>query len=562
MPYCLYSMRKAGILPGIDDEMTKGRATMATRMTGGQAVVATLEANGVDIVFGIPGVHTLAIYDALYASRRIRHILARHEQGAGFMADGYARATGKPGVAIIITGPGLTNVATAVGEAYADSSPVLIVSAEVQREDAGRMRGNLHDLRDQLGLMAHLTKWNTQVNDPADVPGAINEAFRQMRSGRPRPTHVQIPLDTLAELADIEVTASPEGVRVRPDAEAIAAAAAAIRSAKKVVLYVGGGAVRSGADGVLAELAETLGAPVVSSAPGKGAVAGDHPHFLGTTFYGATNAIKETLAESELAVVIGSKLGAQSTADWRLPLPKRIVHIDIDPIELGRNYPAEVKVRGDARVATEMLLDVLRAEGGPAARWSEGEIAAKREASVAELATSYQPYLSTLRAALPQDGIIAHDMTTMSYMCHTRFPAYSPRTYMSPHGYGTLGFSVPAAIGAKIGCPQKDVIAVVGDGGYQFTMEELAVAVQHEVTLPIVIFNDSTYTAVKRGMDRDQRYIGVDLVNPDYVKLAEAYGIPGVRAKSADALHTAITEAQQRTGPTLIDVPISSPTMM
>jgi len=530
----------------------------ATRMTGGQAVVAALEANGVEVVFGIPGVHTLAIYRAL-AQSRTRHILARHEQGAGFMADGYARATGRPGVAIIITGPGLTNVSTPVGEAYADSSPVLIISAENPRADAAKMRGHLHDLNDQLGLMRHLTKWNTQVDEPTAIPDAINEAFTQMRSGRPRPTHVQIPLDVLAAEAEISVTPAPEGVRERPDSTAIAEAAAVLRGAHRVVLYAGGGATQSEAGGAVAELAALLGAPVVTNPPGKAAIAADSPYYLGTAFYRAAPPIHEVLTGSEVGVVIGSKLGAQSTGNWTLPLPKRLIHIDIDPAELGRNYPAEVKIAGDARLACEMLADAVRAGGGPAERWTEAEIAAKRAAVREALATSYQPYIDALREALPRDGIITHDMTTLSYMCHSRFPASASRSYLSPHGYGTLGFSVPAAIGAKIGQPHREVVAVVGDGGYQFTMEELAVAIQYGVTLPVVIFNDSTYTAVKRGMDDWQGYIGVDLVNPDYVTLAAAYGIPGVRVTDAAALAPAIREAQTRPGPTLIDVPIASP---
>jgi thiamine pyrophosphate-dependent acetolactate synthase large subunit-like protein len=531
---------------------------MATRMKGGAAVVVTLEANGVDTVFGIPGVHTLDIYDALHASR-IRHILARHEQGAGFMADGYARASGKPGVAIIISGPGLTNVSTPVGQAYADSSPVLIVSAEVERENAARMRGNLHDMNDQLGLMRHLTKWNTQVNDVTDIPWAINEALRQMRTGRPRPTHVQVPIDVLAEEAEVEVTACPEGIRRRPSQDAIDAAAAAIRSANRVVIYAGGGAVESGVDGVLAELAEALDAPVVTSTPGKGAIPGDHPLSFGVAFYGSSDVVKDVLSGSEVGIVVGSKMGAQSTDNWRLPMPKRLVHIDIDAAELGRNYPAEVKVHGDARLAVEMLLDAVRAEGGPATRWSREELAAKRAAAAPSRDDPYREYIDALRDALPRDGIITHDMTSLSYMCHQQFPVYESRTYMSPHGYGTLGFSVPTAIGAKIARPEKEVVAVVGDGGYQFTMEELAVAIQHEVTLPIVIFNDSTYTAVKRGMDHSGKYVGVDLINPDYIKLADAYGIPGVTARDGAELAACIRMAQRRTGPTIIDTPIASP---
>jgi thiamine pyrophosphate-dependent acetolactate synthase large subunit-like protein len=237
-----------------------------------------------------------------------------------------------------------------------------------------------------------------------------------------------------------------------------------------------------------------------------------------------------------------------------------LIQIDIDAAELGRNYPAEVKVHGDARLAVEMLLDAVRAEGGPVTRWSREELAAKRAATVASQASDpYREYVDALRDALPRDGIITHDMTSLSYLCHRQFPVYGSRTYMSPHGYGTLGFSMPTAIGAKIAQPDKEVIAVVGDGGYQFTMEELAVAIQHEVTVPIVIFNDSTYTAVKRGMDRSQKYVGVDLVNPDYIKLADAYGIPGVTARDGAELAACIRAAQRRTGPTIIDTPIASP---
>jgi acetolactate synthase-1/2/3 large subunit len=530
------------------------------RMRGGEAVVRVLEANGVDTVFGIPGVHTLEIYHALHESR-IQHVLARHEQGAGFMADGYARATGRPGVAIIITGPGLTNVATPVGEAYADSSPVLIVSSENARAQAGQMRGNLHDLRDQLGLMSHVTKWNTQVNDVADIPTALNEAFRQMHAGRPRPTHVQIPIDVLSESADVDVTASPEGIRRRPMQEEIDAAAKLIHTANRVVIYAGGGANRSGADGVLTELAELLDAPVVTSCPGKGVIPGDHPLSFGVAFYGADPAVIAVLEGSEVGIVVGSKLGAQSTMEWRLPMPDRLIHIDIDPAELGRNYPAEVKVLGDARLAVEMLIDAVRAAGGPAGRWERAELDALRATDAQHVVEGrqYVEYADAMRAAVPRDGILSHDMTTLSYLCHRRFPVYEPRTYMSPHGYGTLGFSVPAAIGAKIGRPDREVVAVVGDGGYQFTMEELAVAVQHRVTLPVVIFNDSTYTAVKRGMDASGRYVGVDLVNPDYLDLAKAYDIPGVRAESPEQLTQAIREAQRHTGPTIIDTPIASP---
>jgi acetolactate synthase-1/2/3 large subunit len=533
---------------------------MAEQVTGGAAAIAALEAAGVEVVFGIPGVHTLALYDALH-DRGIRHILARHEQGAGFMADGYARATGKPGVALIITGPGITNVATPVGEAYADSSPVVIISSQVERPYAGRMRGNLHDIRDQSGLMSVLTKRSTPITAFDEIATTVFDAVRESASGRPRPMHVEIPLDVLAATGTFEQPELTAGYRPAPARAEVEQAAGMLADARKPLLYVGGGA--QDASAAITELAEILGAPVISSIMGKGVVADDHAYALGHAWdpWGRENPVDDLLAACDIVLVIGSKLGAQETSFWRLPLPATMIRVEIDPDEINLNYGAPaLGIVADAHATADALVEALRARREPVMpKTSPEEVDAyRRRVEIARADDVFQPYITALRDAIPRDGVIVQDMTMASYHMNDAYPAYAPRTYLFPSSYGTLGFSVPAAIGAKVGQPDTPVVSVVGDGGFQFTMQEVATAIQFDVTLPIVIFNDSTYTAVEQAMkyEYDGRTMATELVNPDYVKLAGAYGIPGARAESPGALAAAVTDAFERRGPAIIDVPI------
>ena len=532
---------------------------MSDRVTGGAAAIAALEAAGVEVVFGIPGVHTLALYDALH-DHGIRHILARHEQGAGFMADGYARATGKPGVALIITGPGITNVSTPVGEAFADSSPVVIISSQVERPYAGKMRGNLHDIRDQSGLMSVVTKRSTSVAEFDQIAETVFSAVREATEGRPRPVHVELPLDLLAETGAFEAPSLPSSYRPSPTRAQIEQAADLLANASKPLIYVGGGAAEASAS--VTELAELLGAPVLCSIMGKGVVSEDHPYGLGHAWnpWGSENPVDDLLAACDVALVLGSKLGAQETNYWKMPLPDTIVRVDIDPTELDLNYPnPTLGIAADAGATADALVEALRQRGSVSPKTSPNEVDRFRERiATAHFDDTYYPYIAALRDALPRDGIIVQDMTMMSYRMNDAFPSYQPRGYLFPSSYGTLGFSVPAAIGARIGKPESPVVAVVGDGGFQFTMQELATAIQFEVTLPIVIFNDSTYTAVEQAMKYEfsGRTMATDLVNPDYVKLADAYGIPGVRAESPPVLAEAVQAAFERRGPTIIDVPI------
>jgi thiamine pyrophosphate-dependent acetolactate synthase large subunit-like protein len=525
--------------------------------TGAELAIAMLEAHGVETVFGIPGVHTLALYDALGTSK-IRHVLARHEQGAGFMADGYARASGRPGVALVITGPGVTNIATPLGEAYTDSSPVLVLSSNNRREHIDAMRGNLHDLKDQRAVMTAVTKWNTRVMHASDVPSALTEAFGQLHSGRPLPVHVEFPLDVLDEPApDVALPDLARPQRLQPDPAAIAAALERIKRSDKIVIYCGGGAVHAGARDEIVALAERLGAPVVTSIMGKGSVPEDHPLSLGA-LWSPGNEIDDMLKETDCLIVFGSKLGAQATYDFQMPLAKELIRVDVDAHEMTLNAEPTVPILGDAALAAEGMVQLLAGEDYTATSFPRERIAAARaQAETTSWHAERRPHIDALRRAIPRDGILVTDMTQLSYVACSLFPVYEPRTFMFPSGYGTLGFSLPAAIGAKVARPDTAVVAVVGDGGFQFTMSELGTAVQERLGLPIVIFNDSCYSAVKENQVKMRgRSMAVDLVNPDYVDLAKAYRIPGVRVESPDALAQAIGDALSRDLPTIIDVPI------
>ncbi|HEY8448581.1 MAG TPA: thiamine pyrophosphate-binding protein [Thermomicrobiales bacterium] len=537
----------------------QGTETLAGTPTGAELAIAMLEAHGVETVFGIPGVHTLALYDALRSSR-IRHVLARHEQGVGYMADGYARASGRPGVGFVITGPGVTNVATPLAEAYTDGSPVLILSSNNPRPYLDQMRGCLHDLKDQMGVTAAVTKWNTRVMSAADVPSALVEAFSRLGSGRPAPVHVEFPLDVLDEPANVsDLPAPARPFPIKPDPALLNEAADRIARARRVVIYCGGGAVQSGAGEYVLEIAERLGAPVLTSIMGKGSIPEDHPLALGALWWPG-NAVDELVASADCLIVFGSKLGEQVTHGFKFPLPAELIRVDVDERELTLNATPSLPILGDAALAAEGIASLLAGKDVSMESFSREAIAAARQqAEATAWHAERRPYVAALRRAIPRDGILVADMTQMSYVAWALYPVYEPRTFLFPSGYGTLGFSLPAAIGAKIARPDTPVVCIIGDGGFQFTMGELGVAVQERLSLPIVIFNDSTYSAVKENQakTRGGRFIGVDLINPDFLEIARAYHIPGELARTPEELERAIKTALGRDLPTIIEAPIA-----
>ena len=536
--------------------------------TGSDILVETLEALGCSTVFGIPGIHNLDIYDALIGSS-LRHVTARHESGAGFMADGWGRRTGTPGVALVITGPGLTNIATAMGEAFHDSVPMLVVSSQLPREIADQGTGYLHELRDSTLLARSVAKESRRVPDARLIADYLTAAYALATYGRPGPVHVEIPVDILqqevaTDAAGADAAAIPDPAGLDELAEAIGAARAGT-----IAFVAGGGA--TGAAEQLRVLAETLGAPVAQTLAGKGILPDDHPLCLGTRLH--TPAVQALLADTDLVIGVGTQLSL--TDLWETPraLGRRFAQINIDPADLNRNYRADIAVAASAEAALDALLRRVedaavasRPTGAEAPRTAQQRVSDTIEAATAELPqvlgidaerfARMQRIFEALRSALPQNAVLVTDMTSPAYVGLSEYPAPAPRTFMHPVGYGTLGFALPAAVGISIAEPETPVCVFAGDGGFQFTMQELGVAAQEGLSLPIVIYNDGGYGEIRRT--EDDRHpgarIGVDLRTPDFVKLAATYGIEGCRVTDPAKLEREVRAALGRGGPTIIEM--------
>lgn len=535
-------------------------AARGNQLTGAEILVRTLERHGVEVVFTIPGVHTLTLYAALDRSP-IRTILPRHEQGAGFMADGYARASGRVGVTVTVTGPGLTNVLTPVAEAFADSSPILVISTCLERPFLGRLEGNLHEMPDQLAVIRPIVKWAYRVMTAAEIAPAVTHAFEQLYDGRPRPVYLEIPLDVLAESAPFVDLPPAEPRPLVPDAGAIDQAAQLIARAHRIFILAGGGAATPAASEALAALAVELGAAVCTTLTGKGAIAEDHPYGIGAFGYrwSPDNPIRDLMERSDLTIAVGTGLGIRTTASGTMPLPQPLIHIDVDPLEFGRRYPPAVAVRADAAAALTALLERVRNGARPHDRWTPEEIAAVREKLAAYAGESsspaLRPWLRALRRALPRDAFTAHDMTTICYEAVQSFPVYGPRRYAFPRGFGTLGSALPIAIGAKIASPNRPAVALCGDGGIQFTIQELATLAHYQLPVVVIVFDDRAHTTVKRAMQRAGiRPRDVDLRNPDFVALARAYHLEAQRVTDPATLEAAVSTAIAGNVPTLIHV--------
>ena len=530
------------------------------RITGGEAVVRSLAAHNVDTVFGIPGTHNLGIYEALRATGGIRHILARHEQGAAFMADGYARASGEVGVCISTTGPAALNTLASLGTAFSDSSPVLCIASQIPAEGIGLDKGYLHECQDQLGSFAPVTKWRARADTVEAIPGVMREAFAQMLSGRPRPTAVEIPCDTLDLRDEVTIPAPAEVNRPAPDPEQVEQAARLLRAARRPVIWAGGGVITSDAGAELRRLAERLQAPIFTTVLGKGAVADDHPLAAGATILHP--AARAFLAESDLMLAVGTRFTEEETDRWGLCLPDSLIHIDIDSDEIDRNYPATVGVVGDARAALQLintqLQDLGRQENGSAAG------IAKLRQKVWRYCQARAPegveLVQTLRKALPRDTIIVSDLTVAAYWCRRLLDIYEPRTNIYPWGFCTLGFGLPAAIGAKVARPDRPVVVLCGDGGFLFNCQELAVAAQFDVPIVALVFNDAAYGVLRPQQEvRYGHAHAVDLVNPDFVALAGAFGVDGCRVTSIEQLGPAVAKAIEADRSALIELPGTLP---
>jgi acetolactate synthase-1/2/3 large subunit len=527
------------------------------RMTGGQAVAAALKAEGIDQVFGIVGTHDCPLFDGVHDDPAFNVVTVRHEQGASLMAAGYARASGKIAACFVVPGPGLTNALTGMGMAYSESAPMLVFGGQNALAQLEREGGYFHELANSLAVGGSVSGYATRVGAPGDVPKVIREAMRAMRCGRSRPAYIEMPLDVQSGEADIDVLPPEQYLRPTGNPAAVARAVEALKSAKRPFVFAGGGVESAEATTALARVAELLGAPVVTSVFGRGAISDRNPLALGDG-WGRFNLYDDLLRQADLALVVGSRIDIVS--DWNLGarFPQRIVQIDIDPMVIGQRRPAEVGIVGDAGLVLDALLTQL---GGaqPRACWLDIEdFRGRKQAALKEQAGPVVEVVDALRAALPDETIFVDDLTLVGYWMPLLMPTYLPRTLIHPGTYGTLGYSLPAAIGAKLACPQQPVVSISGDGGFLFTLQELATASQLGLDLVVLVFNDNAFGAIRKFQDRmfGGRHIGAALKNPDFVKLGEAFGAKSVRTDPKD-LGATVRRAHEAGGLWLIEVPFA-----
>ena len=527
-------------------------------MTGGQALVRSLEAHGVTTVFGIPGTHNLAVYDALLDSP-ILHVSARHEQGAAFMADGYARAGGEVGVCLSTTGPAALNTLTPLGTAYSDSSRVLCVASQIQAEFLGREKGLLHECAGQSGGFRAVTKWWQQATTVEAIPWLVREAFAQLGSGRPRPAALEIPCDVLDSEGQPALPAPLETEPEQPGQEELSRACQLLEKARRPVIWAGGGVIRAGASAALTLLAERLQAPVFTTTLGKGAIPEDHPLSAGNTLLHPVG--RAYLRTCDLMLAVGTRLKEIETERWRLKLPERLIHIDIDPAEIGRNYEASAAVVGHARPALEGLLELSRgaARSGDRAREIE-ELGDRIRSECRQRAPAAVDLVDCLRAALPRESILVCDLTAAATWCHHLLEVYQPAAFHSPWGFCTLGFGLPAAIGARLAQPRRPVVLLSGDGGFLFNCQELATAVECGLPLVMMVFNDKGYGVLRpQQLARYGRTHAADLVGPDFTALAKAFGAAALRVERLEDLSRTLSQALRQPGPCLIEVTAQIP---
>jgi acetolactate synthase-1/2/3 large subunit len=522
-------------------------------MKGSQAAAAQLVAEGVDTIFTIPGLHNVHLCDALL-DHDLRILTGRHEQGLALMANGYTRASGKIAVPIVISGPGVINALMALADAYLDSVPMVLIAAASDTRYVGK--GALHELKDQTGLLASVCKWNTYVRDPGDIPAAIRTAFERANSGRPGPAAVEIPMDLQTQEADVAIVPSR-----RPEPESagekdVADAVGRLIAARSPVMYVGDGAGAADAGPEIVRLAERLGIPCFTTALAKGIVPEDHPLSLGNGL--GREPIRALLDEADLALVVGCSLDEVDTGLWQLELPENLIQIDVAPEMIGRSFPVAVGLLGDAKSVLQQVLMELEKRNPERGASPAGRIASLKaeEADSLHNHPGWQ-YMRAIEDVLDEDAIVTNDAATANGWALHWLRRTRPRTMTISNGLATLGYALPSAVGAKAAYPDRQVLALVGDGGFLFSDYALSTAVQHRLGIVTIVFNDNCYSTIKRQqLGLFGRAVASDLHNPDFPRLAEAYGAMGAVARTPDQLREALLTAWRHDLPTLIEVPL------
>ncbi|MHC1946161.1 hypothetical protein IF803_17405 [Bradyrhizobium sp. UFLA06-06] len=523
-----------------------------TSTSGGEAIVNGLVAHGVDTVFGLPGAQIYGLFDAFHQAQ-LKVIGARHEQACGYMAFGYARSSGKPGVFSVVPGPGVLNASAALLTAFGCNEPVLCLTGQVPTQFLGKGRGHLHEMPDQLATLRTFVKWADRIEYPDNAPALVSRAFQEMLSGRRGPASLEMPWDVFTQRTQVAPVNPFDALPApQPDPDRIKAAADLIAGSKAPMIFVGSGAIEAREE--ILELAEMIDAPVVAFRSGRGIVS--NAHELGLTMASAYKLWPKT----DLMIGIGTRLELPTMSRWPYqPAGLKCVRIDIDPVEL-RRWPADAGVIADARAGTADLVAAVRKVGY---RKTSGRRAAIREATAAteQEIQRIQPqmaYLKILREVLPANAIVTDELSQVGFASWYGFPIYEPRTFVTSGYQGTLGSGFPTALGAKVANPNKPVVAISGDGGFMFGVQELATAVQFRIGVVTLVFNNNAYGNVRRDQRErfDGRVVASDLVNPDFVKLAESFGVGAARVTSPDHFRPVLEKALADGGPYVISVEV------
>ena len=546
-----------------------------TKMSGSKALIQSLENKNVDVIFGILGGAILPVYDALYGSK-IRHILARHEQDAAHAADGYARASGRPGVCMATSGPGATNLVTGIANAYMDSSPVIALTGQVPTMgvNSSYMIGrDAFQEADIVGITTPITKHNYQIRDVADIPKTINTAFLIATTGRPGPVLVDLPKNVQTEQKEVEFTnqVDARGYKptIAPHLGQIKKAVDLLAHAERPLLLAGGGVISSNASVELKQVAELLMAPVATSLMGKGCFPEIHPLSVGSIGMHGNPAANKLMGEADVLLAVGTRFSDRSSAnlDSFCPDAKKI-HIDIDAAEIGKNVDVEIPIVADAKASLKIIYEALTTElqkRKPGQAWVNRIKEAKEQLSpiIKGDPKDLKPrsLIAELRNLLPDNAIVTTEVGQNQMWSALYFKALQPRTFITSGGLGTMGFGFPAALGAKVACPDRPVFDIAGDGSFLMTEHELACSIEEDIPVTVIVLNNSVLGMVAQWQRTlyNRRYMAVKLgKSPDFVKLAQAYGAQGIRVGSPAEFQKAVKQALKSEVTTVIDVPISS----
>ncbi|HSK07132.1 MAG TPA: thiamine pyrophosphate-binding protein [Acidimicrobiia bacterium] len=523
--------------------------------SGAHTLVESLLAEGIDLLFGIPGVGTLAVYDAFVDHPELRHIEVRHEQSAVFMADGYARASGRVGVAFTSNGPGALNTITAMATAHNDSVPVLHLVSENPPEVRRKGKGHFHDISDQFGIFRPVSGYAAQVALADEIPAAVNGAFFALRNRRPRPALVEFANEAFTSDTSAPMLPAAETVERPIDPDALARAAEVLAAAERPMVWAGGGIATAEAATALTGVVERLGAPVITTQKGKGAMSWDHPLHIGN--WANEQPTRDMIDECDVLLAVGTRFSYFPTGGWSLRLPDRIVQIDIDPTEIGRNYRVEAGVVGEAAPILAAIGDELDRLGHRPLPWRDQEVADVLARIGEAVGTPVEmEVLDQIRSVLPAESLVFNDPTTIAFWARSHWKTDRPRTWFVPSGFGTLGFALPASIGARIARPDTPSVAIIGDAGVMFTIQDLMTAVEENVPASVMVFNDEGYGVERRHQDHLYgRRSGVDLRPPDFVALAHAFGARGIRVEDLSQVGETLGSVLDAEGPTLIEIP-------